>query len=65
MALMLDHLGRPMDDEFVFKKYQHKRYLKASLFCREWVSRHRHELQPVTPPIGAFPASVTGTDEIL
>ncbi|KAJ2326707.1 G2/mitotic-specific cyclin [Coemansia sp. RSA 2702] len=62
MALILDHLMRPVDDEFVFKKYQHKRYLKASLFCREWVSRHRHELQPVTPPIGAFaaPAAVIG-----
>ncbi|KAJ2358106.1 G2/mitotic-specific cyclin [Coemansia sp. RSA 2618] len=65
MTLMLDHLMRPTDDEFVFKKYQHKRYLKASLFCREWVSRHRHELQPVTPPIGAFAASVTGTGELV
>ncbi|KAJ2456272.1 G2/mitotic-specific cyclin [Coemansia sp. RSA 2336] len=57
MALMLDHLMRPMDEEFVFKKYQHKRYLKASLFCREWVSRHRHEIQPATPPIGLFATS--------
>ncbi|KAI8325977.1 hypothetical protein GQ54DRAFT_268732, partial [Martensiomyces pterosporus] len=40
MRLVLDHLLRTQDDEFLFKKYQHRRYLKASLFCREWVSRH-------------------------
>ncbi|KAJ2083152.1 G2/mitotic-specific cyclin, partial [Coemansia sp. RSA 988] len=62
VTLMLDHLMRPMDDEFVFKKYQHKRYLKASLFCREWVARHRHELQPLTPPIGAFSDTVKAGD---
>ncbi|KAJ2159390.1 G2/mitotic-specific cyclin [Coemansia sp. RSA 552] len=65
MALMLDHMLRPFDEEFVFKKYQHKRYLKASIFCREWVARHRHELQPVTPPIGAFSASVREVSEPL
>ncbi|PIA19565.1 A/B/D/E cyclin [Coemansia reversa NRRL 1564] len=62
IALMLDHLMRPMDNEFVFKKYQHKRYLKASLFCREWVARHRHELQPVTPPVGSFSDTVKTND---
>ncbi|KAJ2807264.1 G2/mitotic-specific cyclin [Coemansia guatemalensis] len=62
MALMLDHIMRPVDDDFVFKKYQHKRYLKASIFCREWVARHRHELQPVTPPIGAFSDTVKASD---
>ncbi|KAJ1726064.1 G2/mitotic-specific cyclin, partial [Coemansia biformis] len=60
VALMLDHLMCPADDGFVFRKYQHKRYLKASIFCREWVARHRHEILPVTPPVGAFdtPAEV-------
>ncbi|KAJ2763641.1 G2/mitotic-specific cyclin, partial [Coemansia nantahalensis] len=55
IALMLDHLLHQTGDEFVFRKYQHRRFLKASVFCREWVIRHRHEIPPVTPPVGEFP----------
>ncbi|KAJ2547081.1 G2/mitotic-specific cyclin, partial [Coemansia sp. RSA 1933] len=58
IALMVEHMVLPLADEFVYKKYQHKRYLKASLFCREWVARHGHKmLQPQTPPppaVGSF-----------
>ncbi|KAJ1960910.1 G2/mitotic-specific cyclin [Dipsacomyces acuminosporus] len=57
MRLILDHMQHMNEEDFLFKKYQHRRFLKASLFCREWISRHRHELQPISPPIGNFASS--------
>ncbi|KAI9505123.1 cyclin-like protein [Coemansia spiralis] len=62
ITLMLDHLMHPHDEEFVFKKYQHRRYLKASLFCHEWAARLRRETQPATPPIGQFPPASDSID---
>ncbi|KAJ2522828.1 G2/mitotic-specific cyclin, partial [Coemansia sp. RSA 2049] len=55
IALMVEHMVKPLDDEFVYRKYQHKRYLKASLFCREWVARYG--LSVLAPPVGHFAAS--------
>ncbi|KAJ2663176.1 G2/mitotic-specific cyclin [Coemansia sp. RSA 1200] len=55
IALMVEHMVKPLDDEFVYRKYQHKRYLKASLFCREWVARYG--LSILAPPVGHFAAS--------
>ncbi|KAJ1828676.1 G2/mitotic-specific cyclin [Coemansia sp. RSA 2599] len=57
ISLMIHHLLNTPKDEFVFKKFQHRRFLKASLFCREWVARHRHEFVRTTPPIGHFAAT--------
>ncbi|KAJ2713178.1 G2/mitotic-specific cyclin, partial [Coemansia spiralis] len=53
--LMLDELLYPGDHDFVYRKYTHKRYLRASIFCRDWVVRHRHEIPPAGPPVGDFP----------
>ncbi|KAJ2886764.1 G2/mitotic-specific cyclin [Coemansia asiatica] len=61
ISLMIHHLLHTPKDEFVFKKFQHRRFLKASLFCREWITRHRHEFVRETPPLGHFAASSTGT----
>ncbi|KAJ1950368.1 G2/mitotic-specific cyclin [Linderina macrospora] len=33
------------DDESVFKKYSTQMFLRASLFCREWVGKHRDEFE--------------------
>ncbi|KAJ2387301.1 hypothetical protein GGI23_006309, partial [Coemansia sp. RSA 2559] len=65
--LMVDHLVRPLADEFVYRKYQHRQYLKASLFCREWVARHGHEmLQALTPPppVGHFAPSEAAVNSV-
>ncbi|KAJ1877891.1 G2/mitotic-specific cyclin [Coemansia sp. RSA 486] len=61
MSLMADHILHTLTDEFVFKKYQSRRFLKASLFCQEWISRHHREFAPDAPPIGHFAPSTSGT----
>ncbi|KAJ2705446.1 G2/mitotic-specific cyclin [Coemansia sp. IMI 203386] len=61
MSLMADHILHTLTDEFVFKKYQSRRFLKASLFCQEWISRHHREFAPEAPPIGHFAPSTSGT----
>ncbi|KAJ2092702.1 G2/mitotic-specific cyclin [Coemansia sp. RSA 1813] len=70
IAMMVGHMASPLEDEFVYKKYQHKRYLKASLFCREWVARHGHEilqqqpLESTTPPVGHFDSSESNVPSV-
>ncbi|KAF9144697.1 G2/mitotic-specific cyclin [Linnemannia schmuckeri] len=43
MELMVEVLKRPSEDTFIFKKYSTKRFMKASIFVREWIHQH---LQP-------------------
>ncbi|KAJ2080811.1 G2/mitotic-specific cyclin [Coemansia sp. S100] len=40
VAVMLDHVLATPDDEFVFRKYQKRRFLAASDFCFEWAAYH-------------------------
>lgn len=37
--LMLDYLAKPIKHESFFKKYAAKKYMKASIFVRDWVAR--------------------------
>ncbi|KAF9907970.1 G2/mitotic-specific cyclin [Linnemannia zychae] len=46
MELMVDALRRPSEDTFIFKKYSTKRFMKASIFVREWIHQH---IQPPGP----------------
>ncbi|KAF9927893.1 G2/mitotic-specific cyclin [Modicella reniformis] len=46
MELMVYHLQRPLKaNSFIFRKYSTKRFLKASIFCREWVINVAREIQ--------------------
>ncbi|KAF9101950.1 G2/mitotic-specific cyclin [Mortierella sp. GBA35] len=40
MDKMVEFLRKPAEDTFVFKKYSTKRFMKASIFVREWVHQH-------------------------
>ncbi|KAH7045573.1 cyclin-like protein [Linnemannia elongata] len=45
MELMVEVLKKPSEDTFIFKKYSTKRFMKASIFVREWI--HQHLMGPV------------------
>ncbi|KAJ2068522.1 G2/mitotic-specific cyclin [Coemansia sp. S155-1] len=62
VAVMLDHLLSTPADEFVFLKYQHRRFLTVSNFCFDWAAYHRREIKPMTPPTGFFFSSATEAD---
>ncbi|KAJ2755764.1 G2/mitotic-specific cyclin [Coemansia pectinata] len=62
VAVMLDHLLATPADEFVFLKYQHRRYLAVSNFCFDWAAYHQSEIKPMTPPTGYFFSSATEAD---
>ncbi|KAJ2735026.1 G2/mitotic-specific cyclin [Coemansia sp. BCRC 34962] len=62
VAVMLDHLLATPVDEFVFLKYQHRRYLAVSNFCLEWATYHQNEIRPMTPPTGYFFSSAAEAD---
>jgi G2/mitotic-specific cyclin 1/2 len=36
---MLDYLQEPTKHEIFFKKYASKKFLKASLFVKEWIAQ--------------------------
>lgn len=38
--LTLDYLCRPTKHEALFKKYSSKRFMKASIFVRDWVRKY-------------------------
>ncbi|KAJ2473275.1 G2/mitotic-specific cyclin [Coemansia sp. RSA 2322] len=61
VATMLDHLLLPPDNEFVFWKYQHRRYLAVSKYCFDWAGCHQNEIKPMTPPTGFFSTSIATT----
>ncbi|KAG9238617.1 putative G2/mitotic-specific cyclin-B [Amylocarpus encephaloides] len=42
--LMVDYLARPVSHEAFFKKYASKKFLKASILCRQWAKRHAADL---------------------
>ncbi|KAK3842337.1 MAG: cyclin-like protein [Linnemannia gamsii] len=42
MKLMIEALRKPSEDTFIFKKYSTKRFMKASIFVREWIHQHIH-----------------------
>ncbi|KAJ1963930.1 G2/mitotic-specific cyclin [Dispira parvispora] len=44
VQLMIDFIARPVKHESFFKKYASKKFMKASLFAREWVSRQHPAL---------------------
>ncbi|KAJ1656213.1 G2/mitotic-specific cyclin [Dispira simplex] len=44
VQLMVDFIARPVKHESFFKKYASKKFMKASLFAREWVSRQHPAL---------------------
>ncbi|KAF9122518.1 G2/mitotic-specific cyclin [Mortierella sp. 14UC] len=46
MELMVDALRKPSEDTFIFKKYSTKRFMKASIFVREWIHQHIHPPGP-------------------
>ena len=37
--LMFDYLGKTVRHDAFFKKYASKKFIKASLYCREWVKK--------------------------
>lgn len=46
MERMVHYLQRPLKvNSFIFRKYSTKRFLKASIFCREWVLNVAREIQ--------------------
>lgn len=44
MELMVEVLKKPSEDTFIFKKYSTKRFMKASIFVREWIHQHLKSL---------------------
>ncbi|KAJ2746522.1 G2/mitotic-specific cyclin [Coemansia sp. BCRC 34301] len=61
-ALMFDHILNQHDrGAFVYRKYEHRRYLVVSKFCYDWTVFHQREVIPMTPPTGYF-TSATDAD---
>ncbi|KAJ1917544.1 G2/mitotic-specific cyclin [Coemansia sp. S17] len=51
VAMMLRHVLATPDDEFVFWKYQKRRFLAASDFCFEWAEAyHQNKIKLMAPP---------------
>ena len=48
--LLLEKLMEPgFEEQFVYKKYASKKFLKASIYARNWALRHRGPLGPAVP----------------
>ena len=39
VKLMLDFLNKPCNYEALYKKYASKKFMKASIFVREWLAK--------------------------
>ncbi|KAJ1920558.1 G2/mitotic-specific cyclin [Mycoemilia scoparia] len=44
ISLFIQYLAAPCEHAALQKKYAHRRFLKASIFCREWVARNHPDL---------------------
>ncbi|KAJ1934915.1 G2/mitotic-specific cyclin, partial [Linderina pennispora] len=55
--IMVSALLHAKESEFVFKKYTHRRFLRASLFCQDWVARHSDEFDLADLHIRTFVAA--------
>ncbi|KAJ1724561.1 G2/mitotic-specific cyclin, partial [Coemansia erecta] len=53
--VVLDHMRKAPDDEFIYLKYKARRYFRCSLFCEEWAIKNAYRLDLASPPIGDFP----------
>lgn len=42
VMLMVDYMARPVIHEAFFKKYAHKKFLKASILTRQWSKKNAH-----------------------
>ncbi|KAJ2779941.1 G2/mitotic-specific cyclin [Coemansia javaensis] len=64
IALMIDHMARTPGDEFVFKKYLHRRFLRVSGLCHVWAVECLVAQQPMSPPIGLFAADARASNGV-
>jgi G2/mitotic-specific cyclin 1/2 len=42
---MLENLKKPVKYEAMFKKYAQRKFMKASVFCKEWVEKECEDKQ--------------------
>ena len=55
-TLILDKLVEPgFEEQFVFKKYASKKFLKASLYARTWALRNHQTQTPSPDAFTAYP----------
>lgn len=58
--LLLEKLAEPgFEEQFVYKKYASKKFLKASIYAHNWALRHRAPLTPTAPTAPIAPPVCT------